>query len=115
MSLGGTYTFPGATPVEISYLSGVTSGIQSQLNGKQASGSYATTGDLSGQFTTLTANYETADGVVTMNYITADTALSTALTTAYTAAIAAKTNFSTLTLNNNAVLRVYHVWRISHL
>lgn len=33
----------GASPTEMSYLSGVSSAIQTQLNGKQASGSYATT------------------------------------------------------------------------
>ena len=51
VSLSGPYTFSGASPSELSYLSGVTSGIQAQLNNKQVSGSYATTADLSAQFT----------------------------------------------------------------
>ena len=32
VTLGGVYTFSGATLTEIGYLSGVTSGIQTQLN-----------------------------------------------------------------------------------
>ena len=47
VSLSGPYTFSGASPTELSYLSGVTSDIQTQLNDKQVSGSYATTTDLS--------------------------------------------------------------------
>ena len=42
-----TYTFMGAKPTEIAYLSGLTSSIKDQLAGKQPSGSYATTSQLS--------------------------------------------------------------------
>ena len=104
VQLTGPYTFNGATPSELSYLSGVTSAIQTQLNNKQVSGSYATTADLSAQFSSLTTNYTTADTVITAAYIAADTALSATLTTAYTTAIANKTDFTTLTKNNADVL-----------
>ena len=47
MTLSGAYKFSGATPTELGYLSGVTSAIQTQLNGKLASSGGTITGSIS--------------------------------------------------------------------
>ena len=102
--------FAGATPTELIYVHGVTSAIQkqlinasaiqTQLNNKQVSDSYATTADLSAQFSSLTSNYTAANTVITTAYTAADVELCASLTSTYTVAIAAETYFCTLTKNN---------------
>ena len=58
---GTTYTFMGAKPSEIACLSGLTSSIKDQLDGKQVSGSYATTTQLSTLQTTVDGKQASGD------------------------------------------------------
>ena len=54
------YTFLGAKPSEIAYLLGLSSNLQTQLNGKQASGAYMTT-LMGGQTPTANVTFTTPD------------------------------------------------------
>jgi len=65
----GVTSINGITSTEISYLDGVTSGIQGQLNGKQAAGTYntiiGTDSDINTSGSTIIDNIYVTDGVIT--------------------------------------------------
>ena len=61
---GGTMTgnLNGITPTQLGYLTNISSDVQSQLNGKQASGSYALSSDLSAKLNSSAIGDKSLDG-----------------------------------------------------